>query len=63
VNNFHLGTIISVQSPNRFTKFAGFDANGDIFGNNDRVGIERVILSRVTAIRPLTCGFHGSSRR
>ncbi len=24
----------------RFTKFAGFDANGDIFGNNDRVGIE-----------------------
>jgi len=40
VNNFHLGTIISVQSPNRFTKFAGFDANGDIFGNNDRVGIE-----------------------
>lgn len=40
VNNFHLSTIVSLQSPNYFTKFAGFDANGDIFGNNDRVGIE-----------------------
>jgi hypothetical protein len=24
----------------RFSKYAGFDANGDIFGNNDRVGVE-----------------------
>jgi hypothetical protein len=40
VNNFHLGMIVSLQSPDYFTKFAGFDANGDIFGNNDRVGIE-----------------------
>ncbi|HWG51311.1 MAG TPA: carboxypeptidase regulatory-like domain-containing protein [Candidatus Acidoferrales bacterium] len=40
LNNFHLSTIVSLQSPNYFTKFAGFDANGDIFGNNDRVGIE-----------------------
>jgi hypothetical protein len=40
VNNFHLGTIVTLESPNYFTKFAGFDANGDIFGNNDRVGIE-----------------------
>ena len=40
VNNFHFSTIVSLQSPNYFTKFAGFDANGDIFGNNDRVGIE-----------------------
>lgn len=40
VNNFHLSTIVTLQSPNYFTKFAGFDANGDIFGNNDRVGIE-----------------------
>lgn len=40
VNNFHLATIVSLESPNYFTKFAGFDANGDIFGNNDRVGIE-----------------------
>ena len=41
VNNFRLGTIITLESPNYFTKFAGFDANGDIFGNNDRVGLER----------------------
>jgi len=40
LNNFHLSTIVSLQSPNYFTKYAGFDANGDIFGNNDRVGIE-----------------------
>ncbi|HKF22595.1 MAG TPA: carboxypeptidase regulatory-like domain-containing protein [Candidatus Angelobacter sp.] len=40
VNNLHLSTIITLESPNYFTKFAGFDANGDIFGNNDRVGIE-----------------------
>lgn len=38
--DFQLGLIASIQSPMRFTKFAGFDANGDIFGNNDRVGIE-----------------------
>ncbi|HKE30233.1 MAG TPA: carboxypeptidase regulatory-like domain-containing protein [Candidatus Angelobacter sp.] len=40
INNFHVGMIVSIESPNYFTKFAGFDANGDIFGNNDRVGIE-----------------------
>lgn len=40
INNFHLSAIVSLESPNYFTKFAGFDANGDIFGNNDRVGIE-----------------------
>jgi hypothetical protein len=38
--NFQAGLIATIQSPMRFTKFAGFDANGDIFGNNDRVGIE-----------------------
>jgi hypothetical protein len=38
--DFELGLIATIQSPMRFTKFAGFDANGDIFGNNDRVGIE-----------------------
>jgi len=32
----------------RFTKFAGFDANGDIFGNNDRVGMNRATLSLAT---------------
>ncbi|HZI56546.1 MAG TPA: TonB-dependent receptor [Verrucomicrobiae bacterium] len=40
VNNFQLSTIVTLESPNYFTKFAGMDANGDIFGNNDRVGIE-----------------------
>ena len=38
--DYELSTIITLQSPEFFTKFAGFDANGDIFGNNDRVGIE-----------------------
>lgn len=38
--DFLLSTIVTIQSPIRFTKFAGFDANGDVFGNNDRVGIE-----------------------
>jgi hypothetical protein len=40
LNDWQLSTIVSLQTPNYFTKFAGFDANGDIFGNNDRVGIE-----------------------
>ena len=40
VNNLQLSSIVTLESPNYFTKFAGFDANGDIFGNNDRVGIE-----------------------
>jgi hypothetical protein len=38
--DFMFGLIGTIQSPMRFSKFAGFDANGDIFGNNDRVGIE-----------------------
>jgi len=38
--DYQLSTIITLQSPEFFTKFAGFDANGDIFGNNDRVGLE-----------------------
>ena len=38
--DFVLGTIVTIQSPQRFTKFAGSDVNGDVFGNNDRVGIE-----------------------
>jgi hypothetical protein len=40
VNNWEFSTIVSLETPHYFTKFAGFDANGDIFGNNDRVGIE-----------------------
>jgi hypothetical protein len=38
--DFLFSTIVTLQSPQYFTKFAGFDANGDVFGNNDRVGIE-----------------------
>jgi hypothetical protein len=40
LRDYELSTIITLQSPEFFTKFAGFDANGDIFGTNDRVGIE-----------------------
>ncbi len=40
LNDWQLGMIVSLQTPHYFTKFAGFDSNGDIFGNNDRVGIE-----------------------
>ncbi len=40
VNGWELATIVSLESPHYFTKFAGFDSNGDVFGNNDRVGIE-----------------------
>lgn len=38
--DFLFGLIVTIQSPMHFSKFAGFDANGDIFGNNDRVGVE-----------------------
>ncbi len=40
VNGWQLGMIVSLETPHYFTKFAGFDSNGDIFGNNDRVGID-----------------------
>jgi hypothetical protein len=40
LRGWELGTILTFESPHYFTKFAGFDSNGDIFGNNDRVGIE-----------------------
>ena len=40
LNGFQLAMILTLESPHYFTKFAGFDANGDIFGNNDRVGVE-----------------------
>jgi hypothetical protein len=40
LNGWQLSTIVSLETPHYFTKFAGFDANGDVFGNNDRVGIE-----------------------
>jgi len=38
--DFVFGLIATVQSPMRFTKFAGFDANGTIFAASERVGIE-----------------------
>jgi len=40
VRDFSFSTILTLQSPQYFTKYAGFDANGDVFGNNDRVGNE-----------------------
>jgi hypothetical protein len=41
LRDFTFSTIITLQSPQYFTKYAGFDVNGDVFGNNDRVGGER----------------------
>jgi hypothetical protein len=40
VNNWQCSTIVSLESPHYFTKFAGLDTNGDGFPLNDRVGIE-----------------------
>jgi Carboxypeptidase regulatory-like domain/TonB dependent receptor len=40
VRDFQLGFIVTLESPHHFTKFAGFDANGDVFGVNDRVGLD-----------------------
>jgi Carboxypeptidase regulatory-like domain/TonB dependent receptor len=40
LRNFAFSTIVTMQSPDWFTKFAGSDVNGDVFGNNDRVGTE-----------------------
>src|SRR5437868_67606 len=40
VNGFRFGLIVTLESPHYFTKFAGFDANGDVFAANDRVGLD-----------------------
>ena len=40
LRDFMFSTILTLQTPQWFTKYAGFDANGDVFGNNDRVGFE-----------------------
>ncbi len=40
IRNFTFSTIVTLQSPQYFTKFAGSDVNGDSFGTNDRVGSE-----------------------
>jgi len=38
--DWQLSFIVTLESPHHFTKFAGFDANGDVFGVNDRVGLD-----------------------
>src|SRR5213075_1162587 len=40
LSGWQFSTIVSMETPHYFTKFAGSDVNGDVFGNNDRVGIE-----------------------
>jgi hypothetical protein len=40
INNWQFSTIVTLESPHYFTKFAGLDTNGDGFTSNDRVGIE-----------------------
>ena len=40
LRDFSFSTIFTLQSPQYFSKYAGFDVNGDVFGNNDRVGSE-----------------------
>jgi hypothetical protein len=40
LRDFSFSTIVTLQAPQYFTKYAGFDSNGDVFGNNDRVGNE-----------------------
>ena len=40
LRDYLLSFIVTLESPHRFSKFAGFDANGDAFPVNDRVGIE-----------------------
>ena len=64
INNFQLGTIVTLESPHHFTKFSGFDSNGDVFGNNDRVGLEprntfegdtfQTVDLRISRIFPIT---------
>jgi hypothetical protein len=40
INNWQFSTIVSLESPHYFTKFAGLDTNNDGFTSNDRTGIE-----------------------
>jgi len=40
VNDWQFSTIVTLESPHYFTKFAGLDTNGDGFPINDRVGVE-----------------------
>jgi hypothetical protein len=38
--DFIFSTILTLQSPQYFSKYAGFDVSGDVFGTNKRVGSE-----------------------
>ncbi len=40
LRNWRFSGIVTLHSPHHFTKFAGFDANGDGFPVNDRVGLD-----------------------
>ena len=40
IRDWQFSTIVSLRTPHRFTRFAGFDANGDGFPVNDRVGLD-----------------------
>ena len=53
MRDFSLGMILTLQSPQYFTKYAGFDSNGDVFGNNDRVGNEPRNTYRGDALKTL----------
>ena len=68
INDWQLSTIVSLESPHYFTKFAGSDVNGDVFGNNDRVGLEprntfkgdsyQTVDLRISREFPVTERFH-----
>jgi hypothetical protein len=68
INDWELSTIVSLEAPHYFTKFAGSDVNGDVFGNNDRVGLEprntfkgdsyQTVDLRVSREFPVTERFH-----
>jgi hypothetical protein len=40
LNDWQFSTIVTLESPHYFTKFAGLDTNADGFPVNDRVGVE-----------------------
>ena len=68
INDWELSTIVDLEAPHYFTKFAGSDVNGDVFGNNDRVGLEprntfkgdsyQTVDLRVSREFPITERFH-----
>jgi hypothetical protein len=60
--NFLFSTIVTLESPHRFTKFAGVDANGDVFGVNDRLVIEPRNTFVSDSLKTLDCGLPGAFR-